>query len=474
MRRFYIWLLLVTLLSSLSAGSLRNLSLDQAIKIVKKENLEINIAKFDEDVAKLGVKVASGYNYGKLDATIMGLRSNDAGNVFGFKLQSREATFRDFGFSDFIDGVAGATSMAGNSLDNFSNMLKDPNLKAQMLDMSPKDLNYPDARNHYDIKLTYMIPLYVGGKLMAYKRIAKQMAHMSKLDKRKVVGKKLAEVKGAFYDITLLNHFEKDLKTVKNNIEKLKSAVIEFKKEGYAKKTDLLEVESKLSNVERMLFQAKAYKELSYEFLSFLLNHDVKSIREIPNIDKLCCTVTKEDVLKHNSDIQKADTGLKIQSDMVNVTKSKFLPEVGAFAEYGSADDEFWHNFRDHDRYTVGVQAKLNIINGGVDYNTYQQERLKRMKVKKQTLLARKGMALKYKKMMTEINNLTMQVKALDKELELSKEIYNSYQARYKEGLVSINDVIIKQSMWIEKLLKLLDIKNKKNKKILEIETLIY
>ena len=35
------------------------------------------------------------------------MRSNDAGNVFGFKLQSREATFGDFGFTEFLAQMPG-------------------------------------------------------------------------------------------------------------------------------------------------------------------------------------------------------------------------------------------------------------------------------------------------------------------------------------------------------------------------------
>jgi len=449
-------LVLLSFITFLDAKALHDLSLKQAIKIVKNKNLQINISKFDEDIAKLGVKVAKGHQYGKLDATIMGLRSNDAGNVFGFKLQRREADFNDFGFDEFLYhwGIGSP-----------------PNV---LLDTQPKNLNYPEAENHYDVKFVYMLPLYTGGKLSSYKKIAKQMQKMAKIDKNKVIGKKIIEVKEAFYDITLLATFEKDLKVVKKNLIRLRSSIKSLKKEGYAKKSDILEVESKLSNVERMLFQAKTFKELSYEFLTFLLDQEVKSIKYVKNLDGLKSDLSLDDVLTKNSDIQKADTGLKIQNEMVNVQKSAFLPEIGTFAEYGSADDEFLHHFRDHDRYTVGVQAKLNILNGGVDHAKYQQEKIKRLKVKQQTMLARKGMTLKYKKLKTELANQKMQIKALKKELDLAKEIYRSYKERYKEGLVSINDVLIKQSIWIEKLLKLLEANNKKNKKILEIEELTY
>jgi len=78
-----------------------HLTLDRALMLVKQNNLEIKVAQDEIRMKELDVDVARGYNYGSVDLVVNALRSNDAGNVFGFKLQSREATFRDFGFSDF-------------------------------------------------------------------------------------------------------------------------------------------------------------------------------------------------------------------------------------------------------------------------------------------------------------------------------------------------------------------------------------
>ncbi len=450
-----------------------NLPLKKALQLTNRQNIEIDIAEFDRKIAKLGVKVANGYNYGKLDATLMGLRSNDAGNVFGFKLQSREATFADFGFDEFLGGVGQALQMSGGDFGAFSNIMQNPQMAQQLLSTAPKNLNNPDAMNHYDLKLMYMIPLYTGNKLSSYKKIADDMTKMARLNKQKVEAQKSFEVRKTFYDISLLDKFVHDLSTIKRNIEQLRDATIEFKKEGYAKNTDLLEVESKLSNVDRMLFQAKANRELSYDFLSFLLDHEVKSIKHV-SLDTFDCKIPLKNVLKRNRDIKKAEMGLKIQSEMIDVKSSAFKPEVGAFVEYGSSDDTFLGNFKDHDRYTLGVQAKMNLFNGGVDMNKVEQEKLKRLKVKRQVELAKKGIALKYKKITTEIANADKQVESLKKELELAQEIYNNYQERYKEGLASINDVVIKQSKQIEKLLNLLKTQNLRNQKILEVYRLAY
>jgi outer membrane protein TolC len=451
----------------------KNLSLKEAIEITKEQNIEIAIADFDKEINELGVKIADGYNYGKLDATLMGLRSNDAGNVFGFKLQSREANFGDFGFSEFLSGVGGAIQMSGGNFAKFAQMMGDPSLAGKLLSTQPDDLNYPKDRNHFDTKLVYMIPVYTGFKLSNYKDIAQKMVKMAKYDKQKVIAEKLFQVEKAYYDISLLRRFEKSLKAISINMNELERTTKEMRREGYAKKSDLLEVQSKLANIKRMLIQTEANKELSYDFLSFLIGAKVKSIKSVPSKAPEFKISLKE-ALEQNLDIKKAKTGLEIQSKMVSVADAAFHPEVGAFAEYGSSDDKPFNEFFDHDRYTVGVQLSYNLFNGGSDYAKLQQEKIKRLKVLKQVELAKKGIELKFKKIKTEIRNLNAQVDSLKSEVKLSNEIFETYLAQYDEGLISINDVMVKEALQIQKLLELQQAQTKRNDKILELARLTY
>ncbi len=472
---FLLSLCLGSFLMAAESKVYENLSLSDAIAMTKEHNLEIDIANFDKRVNDLGVQVANGYSFGKLDATLMGLRSNDAGNVFGFKLQSREANFGDFGFDQFLGAFGGAMvdSTGVPNFNAFAQNLSNPQAQAQLLGIEPDQLNFPKARNHFDEKLSFMIPLYTGWKLKSYRDIAKQMSKMGALNKDKVIAEKLFEVKKTFYDISLLLHFEKDLKHIAKSMKELRNTTMEMRKEGYAKKSDLLEVESKVANIKRMLIQTDANKALSYQFLSFLVNAEVKSIQTVA-LDAPEFTVTVKDALDSNLDIKKAKTGLKIQSKMVDVAKSAFHPQVGAFAEYGSSDDKFLNDFAKHDRYTVGVQLSYNLFSGGSDAAKLEQEKLKKLKVARQVELAKKGIALKFQKIKTEIKNFNAQVESLQKEVELSNEIYLSYLSRYEEGLSSINDVLIKEALQIEKLLKLQQIQTQRNEKILELARLTY
>ncbi len=465
-------LLLSILLCMPIFAGLHHLTLQHALRILDKENLEIKIAQYDTQMKKYDEIAAEGYNYGKLDLTMMALRSNDAGNVFGFKLQSREATFGDFGFSEFLGGIGNAMQASGGNFDAFRGIMGNPNAQAQMLGIAPRDLNYPDARNHFSTKLTYMLPLYTGGKLTEYKNITKSLFKMSKLDMAKIRSEKRYQVKKAFYDIALVQSYISNLSHIIDNIRRLRQIISEMKKEGYAQETDKLEVRARMSEAQSMLSQARLNRELAYQFLSFLLNTEVSSVRITSALARKP-KVTKAMIERRSIDIQKAKLGFKITKMAVELEKSKFKPTVGAFAEYGSADDKPFNHFFDKDSYTVGVQLQYNMFNGGVDEANLEKARVNMMKVADQVRLAKKGIALKVKQLQTQIGGYDADIKSYQAQLKFARTVYRKYQERYKEGISSISDVLMKQAKELEVLLKLLTVKNARNSKVFALQSLL-
>ncbi len=441
----YLLLLLISL--PLFAG-VKHLSLNNAIEIVKKDNLELKISRFNEQMKHYEAEAAEGYQYGKLDLTVAGMRSNDAGNVFGFKLQSREATFGDFGFAEF-----------------------DPT-NPNILSVQPQALNYPDARNHFQTKISYMLPLYTGGKLTEYGHITDSLHRMSQLDTQKLLNEKVFQTKKAFYDISLVENYIVNLSKIIKNIDRLESIVKSMKTEGYAQEIDMLEVQARKSEALSMYNQAKLNKDLAYQFLSFLLDEEISSIVKESDMATMP-NIHRDELESNNLDIQKALLGLEVTKMALNVEQSNYLPTVGAFGEYGSADDELWNEFSDKEAYTVGVQLTWNIFNGGIDNANLEKAKVNYMKVEHQVSLAKSGIALKVKKLETEILSKDADVKSNQKQLEFAEKVYVNYQTRYKEGIVSISDVLIKQSKQLEVLLQLLTLKNKRNTKIFELNSIL-
>jgi len=432
----------------LSAG-LKNLTLTQAIDMLDKNNLELKISRFTEQMKAYEVKVANGYNYGKLDASVTGIRSNDAGNVFGFKLQSREATFGDFGFAEF--------DMSG---------------KSNPLPVAPTALNYPETRNHFQTKLAYLLPIYTGGKLTEYGNIASSMLRMSQYDTQKLLNEKIYQTKKSFYDISLISKYITNLSKIIKNIKHLEDIVHTMVKEGYAQNIDVLEVKARRAEAMSMYNQAKLNKDLAYQFLSFLLNTEVSSIRKVSDMAPMP-KIDRKTLESNNIDIQKALLGLQIADMAINVEKANFLPSVGGFAEYSSANDTLWKDFRDKDAYSVGLQVQWNLYNGGIDKANLDRAKVNYMLVEDQVKLAKNGIHLKAKKLQTEILSKNADIKNFNEQLKFAKTVYKNYRSRYKEGMVSISDLLIKQSKELEILLKLLTAKNTRNTKVFELNSIL-
>jgi len=452
------------------AEELTNLSLDSALNIMRNNNLELKISKFNEQIKMQEAKMAKGYNYGKLGLKLQAMRSNDAGNVFGFKVKSREASFHDFGFSDFMGAIGQGAQQAQGDFGAFSQGLAQQG--GNILGIEPKDLNYPDARNHVQTTLTYQVPLYTGGKLDQYSKITKALTYMSQLDTEKLLNEKIFQTKKTFYDISLIEQYIDKLSSIVNNIDRLEEIVESMKEEGYAKDIDKLEVEARKAEAQSMLDQATYNRELAYQYLSFLLNETVSSIQTLDNLAPLP-KFSKEDIIQNNLDIQKAQLGLKITDMAIKVEKSKFLPTVGAFGEYGSADNSAFNRFFEKDFYTVGVQLEWNIFNGEIDKNSLEKAKIKNMQVQEQVELAKAGITLQIKKLMTNIKSKDAQIESLETQYQFAEKVYENYEGRYKEGIASITDVLIKQSKELEVLLKLLTAKNDRNAKVFELTSVL-
>ena len=457
-------------LSATNMKSLTDLSLNEALKLMKKDNLELKISKFNEQIKVDEAKVAQGYKYGKLDLKFQAIRSNDPGNIFGFKLKSREATFGDFGFSDFMGAIGQGAEQANGDFGAFSQGLASQG--DNILKIEPKDLNYPDTRNHFQTTLTYQVPLYTAGKLDQYENITKALEKMSKLDSSKLLNEKVFQTTKTFYDISLIDQYLHNLGSIVSNIDQLEQIVTSMKEEGFAKEIDQLEVQAKKAEVESLLNQATYNKALAYQYLSFLLNQKVDSIQMLNSL-AVMPIIVKDEIQEKNIDIQKAKLGLKITDMAIKVEESSFLPTVGAFGEYGSSDNNPFNEFTHKDFYTVGLQLDWNLFNGNIDRHNLEKSKVENMKVREQVELAKKGIALQVQKLVTEVKSKDAEITNLNTQFNFASKVYENYQERYREGITSISDVIIKQSKELEVLLKLLTAKNDRNAKVFELTSII-
>lgn len=442
--KMFVYLCLLISLSFANSA----LTLDVALEKVKQKNREIDLSKMDELISGLEEDVSKASSYGVLDLTQNAMRSNDALNVFGYKLQSREATFSDFGFKQLADK-------------------SNPNYDAK-----PSDLNYPKSRNHFSTHATYTLPLFTGGKISYHQKITKALHHLSSLTREEVTLQKIYEVKKTFYDIALVQAYVRDLRTIENNMQRVYRKAKAMQEEGYAKKVDLLEIETRLADVQRHFESAKANEALLYHYLSFLLDEPVIEI-VVPDEEGVVLKVYEEERLRQNIAVKKAEKSVEISKMNIALQESAYYPQVGAFAQYGSSDDKWLNDFAQKDAYTVGVQIKWNVFNGGADKANIEKARVQHLKAEQELILSQKSLLLHVKQLQTKLHNYAYEIGSLKKEVDLAQQIYENYAGRYEQKLLSINDVMMKQTEVLQAVLRLLEAQNAHNATVFELEKIV-
>lgn len=427
------WYLL--LLFSLSVlHSAESLTYEQAIHKLHTQSIELSLAEADVKMAQLEEEIAKAASFGSLELTHSLSRSNEALNVFGFKLQSREVdTVTDFGSST---------------------------------------LNFPQSRNHFDTALVYSLPFYSGGKIQTYQKIAQSLKELKGLEKEERLSQKLFELRKTFYTLSLLQFHKAQLEVILNNVETMHARSQSLLDEGYVKKVDVMEVEIRKNAVERLLNHTKASEAILLNFLSFLINEEVRSI--VPVDESLIFMKNaKGKVLEHNVGIQKAMKALELSKLASKLDESNFLPTIGLMARYGSANDRWLKELSRNEYYTLGLMLRWNLFNGGADSAALEKSRVAYLKAKQNVTLAQKSTLLQVEKLSIEIDNDTFDIESLKKELVLAETIYKNYEQRYNEKIVAIHEVLSKQSEAISVRLRLHEAQNKRNEKIFEYEMIL-
>jgi len=210
--------------------SAESISFNKALELTLKNNKELKAKKTKIEQAKLDLAKAKGYNFGVLKFNENVSRTNNPLYVFGMKLGAREATFKDFGFSDFMAAIGKAAQASGGDFGKFSQMLAAG--QENLLNTAPNDLNNPEARTNYETKFVYEVPLFTGFKLTKAQKMASLQVKANEA-KYNYDKKELAlEVLKAYNGAVAAKYFISATKKAKEATKSFVFLQLSFKKKG--------------------------------------------------------------------------------------------------------------------------------------------------------------------------------------------------------------------------------------------------
>jgi len=401
----------------------QTINFEEALDLTLENNYKLKSQEIDIKKANLDLKEVKSSSYGKLDLSHEMSRTNSASYVFNYKLSSREATFRDFGFSEKVD------------MSNY--------------DIEPSDLNYPDSRNNFNTKLTYEIPLFTGFKLQTKEDMMK-IAHKAQQIRLNLDKKSLEyEVLKAYNGAVVAKEFIKAAKKANESANFFLTAANEFYKEGLVTKIDKKQAKVHQLNIKSDLSYANNKFNIALAYLRFLTsNENIDDVKGLKLINKKSYSYDRlyEDALLNRDDLKILKEQKNSMKKNIKLANSSYYPYVYSYFEYGFNDDKI--TFSDDQDYYLGML--------GIKYTLFDNTRdIKKQKSK--ILFNKTAIGLNHLKdaIKLDVQKALLNLKAKEDELmakkeaqSLAYEVLEQSKLMYKNQLIPMTELLKQEAIF--------------------------
>ncbi|NPA55675.1 MAG: TolC family protein [Epsilonproteobacteria bacterium] len=394
---------------------------DEALQQTFANNNELKAKKLNISLAREDLSKAKSYDFGHLYLSEDISRTNNALYVFGNKLESREATFLDFGADQFTGPAA--------------------------ITVAPDKLNNPEARTNYKTKVVYEFPLFTGFKIQYAKEIAKLQIKAKEYKYNRDKNTLAVEVLKAYNGAVAAKYFIKALQSAKQTTTSFVNMTQNLYSQGIIVKSDVLSAKSRDSQVDAKLIEAKNKYNLALAYLRFLTgNNDITGVKDFKvivspnsNLDTL-----KQQALNNRNDIKWMQQNVKTMQKKVKMDSSIKYPTAGVHLEYGFNDDRLTTD-KDKDYYLLAANITYNFLDAG------KTEELAKSKIQShQTSLyfahMKNGIKVDVEQKLLNLQAKTAIIKVKIKNKDLANAVLNQYKEMYKNGLINIAILLMKQA----------------------------
>lgn len=307
---------------------------------------------------------------------------------------------------------------------------------------------YLDTKNVYAGMVTVMEPVYAGGKVRAYNKMARYAQDLAQMQLTTEQQEIIVATDKAYWQIVslankqkLTENYVELLRTMSNNVDKLVQ-------EGMATNSDRLSVKVKLNDAELSLIRVQNGVALSKMLLcqSCGLPLDTEITLEDENLEDVAVPVytneyTEDDIMNNRPELQSLKLATQIYDKKVNIARADFLPTVAVFGNYLVTNPSCFNGFENefHGMYNVGVVAKVPIFHFGEGYNKIR-------KAKAEANIYKLKLDDTKELVMLQVNQYEKQIKEAEQRLTMTTEKMSDAEENLRMATVGFNEGMIPSS----------------------------
>ena len=420
----------------------QEISLSKAIKTALSQNPEMKYQSEKVKVAELGVKSAWGNFFPTLDLEGGFTRINSPIELdlepfrkLIITLQANNQVELQNLYNISSGGTPYTPAEKVTFYNQYYNLL---NRQIPSFNMELKKQNY------YHGRFIAVQPLFLGGKLIAFRDYKKSVLNYSKSEKCKEKDELIAKISKIYLKSFLLENVLNVRKDAINTIKKHKKNALNAFKEGVVTKVSITKADVALSEAEANYKKDLNNKKMLNVALAELLGKD--DAKYTPHVNKLVLPATKPNFDELIAKAMEYNPGLDMIEEKINqaeynykIKRSEFLPKVAAFGE-----KEIYPEYLSvlEPKWAIGVRIKINLFNGFKDYSGLEEaEHLKNeAKFKKESI--QRKIKLWIEKNYKEMENAEDEFNSVQTRIKFARENLRMAEKRFNSGMGTSLEVV--------------------------------
>jgi outer membrane protein len=302
----------------------------------------------------------------------------------------------------------------------------------------------------YDVKTDFKMPIYAGNKINNAIEMARQQSKIAQVQKEKVVNDVQLEVIATYLGIYKLMELQKIIdENIKEEHNRLKE-VQSLQKHGTLTKNEVIRAELQLSD--RELSALSNTKNIQ------ILLHNFKTLLQLPEQQEIIIDTTESidengidpyDFYMHhaleNEEMRIASQEVNIRKTELNLVKGNYYPRINFFGNYALKYPNYMFFPPDPYLYSlgqIGIEASFDLSGLYKNKTKVQMANTKIELQKAQSKLVQDKVQDELFKNHTQYQEVVDKFEVVDKALELANENYRIVKLKYLNQLVLITEMV--------------------------------
>ena len=417
------------------------LTFSEAVGRTLSQNPALGVSQARINEARAAIEQAGGNLLPTLDLSFSVMGSNNPLNVFGMKLQQREATFGDFGVQEYMD------------TSGFTDFIKQtgaptPERIRQANDTAPDKLNNPGWHHNFQTSLKLQVPVYNGGKIREMRTQAQALLQAAQAGDEAARQQLVLHTIEAYAGINTAEAFVEVARQAREAAGSYRDLSQKLYDEGVVTKADLLKAEVNLGERELDVEAARNQAANATDGLKVLAGIDTGRAVTVPESIDVALPETdlpraREIALASNPRIRALRGKITAARAEVDVARAEFKPHFNLMAQQDFNDDSLGLS---NDSYTVGGMLTWRVLDFGA-----RSGQVDRAQAKVNASLAERQQALN--RLVGQVGEVWRAANMAEKRVDVrrmairqAEEAVRLETLRYQQGLATMTELLAAQT----------------------------